>query len=176
MAFSQTIASRVHADEGNYDEARYLLELAEQTFSIAEVKDGLYLLWSVRASLELLREELALATVLIGDAIAGYRLRGDKAFLASALETQAALLARSGDPGRGAELLGEADHLREMSGLAIPPIDAPAIAATHRLIDAELGTMAFKVRWEYGRQQSMRTAWREVAPPNLLDLLSQAGE
>ncbi len=176
IAFNQTLAARLYKDQRDFETSIHLLELAERTFSVNEVKEGLYLLWGVRATLELAQDNIASAAILVQDAVSGYRVRGDKAFLASALETQAAILARAGDfgdPRQAAELLGEAQHLREITGLIADISETYELVRTREALEGELGARCFKLCWEHGRQRSAQTMWTEVAPLDLMELLDQ---
>ncbi len=76
---------------------------------------------------------------------------GEKDGVAEALEGLAGLCAAQGEAGNAARLLGAAEMLREVTGIAVSPIDRALNEATIAMVHAQLGVSAFAAARAEGR-------------------------
>lgn len=159
VAFSQIYMAQIRIDLGELDVASALLEQAEQQLVGMQNSDGLLWIGLKRAALELKRSNPARVSILIEEAIEGYRRRGDLRMLAEALETKAAAAVVLGNYSDGAEALGAARHLRVRTAAAISPVDAPILERTDQALRLALGDNLFAMHWELGRQREIRAGW-----------------
>lgn len=166
VSYSQIYRARVFADLGDLAEAARLLEIAAQQLGTSEGAVGLPWCWLIRSSVEMQGGNIALAAILIGDAIAGLRETSDLPTLAEALETKAAIALRENEPATGAEALGAASQLRVRTNAAVSPVDQTALAGTTEALRAVLGPDQFAHHFELGKQRELRAGWHEFPMPD----------
>ncbi len=169
LALSQIYLAQLYEDSGELECAADLLEKAEQTLGGMQASDGLHFCWLRRASIELKRGNVALSTILIADAVAGYRLRGDRPMLAASLEVDAMILVAQGKMTLAAEKLGAAEHLRTVTNAPLSSVEAPLLDEIIQVVEAEIGLPRLELHREMGKQQEMRARWLEIAIPNAFD-------
>jgi predicted ATPase/class 3 adenylate cyclase len=170
LAFGLAYRAYVLRSLGELDEAADLFEAAEESLFCGEAFEGVSFARSGRAMVELQRGNAELAALLGDEALSGNRERGDKVAIAEALEVIGAISVEIGMPERGAESLGAASYLRELTDVPTPRHFVDLIDSARVALQAVLGPRGFAKHWENGRQREKRSAWLLIAPPGLLGL------
>ncbi len=86
----------------------------------------------------------------------------NKSALAGTLDGLGATIAATGDPSRGARLLGAADALRRSIGTTLFPSELPQYEASVAAIRTILGDEAFDVQWRIGASVTLQRALEEA--------------
>jgi tetratricopeptide (TPR) repeat protein len=172
LTFGKAYRAYVLRSKGELDEAADLFEEVEELSLREGMFDGLCFAQVGRASVELKRGNVALASLLAEETLAGSRTRGDRLYIADALEMLAIVCVRTGDAAQGAEYLGAASQLRTISNAPTAAHWAADVSEACSELEAVLGPLEFAKHWERGRESEMRSSWLVVAPPGLLEIVS----
>ncbi len=96
--------------------------------------------------------------LMLRDALLVHSQLGDRWRVASVLEEIATSLLLREDPHVLVELLAYAESLREQLQTPVPPVEAPARAATLARLDGKLNRSSFASAWSAGRELQLTQA------------------
>ena len=96
--------------------------------------------------------------LMLRDALLVHSQLGDRWRVASVLEEIAGSLLLREDPHVAVELLAYAESLREQLQTPVPPVEAPARAATLARLEVKLSRSSFASAWSEGRELQLPQA------------------
>jgi DNA-binding CsgD family transcriptional regulator/tetratricopeptide (TPR) repeat protein len=98
------------------------------------------------------------AAARYSEALVLFRTLGDTLFIANTLEGVVALCIATGQPRRGANLLGACDMMRERISAPVTPIEKPRLERMRADVRAQLGEPAYVSAWTDGRSMTTEQA------------------
>jgi predicted ATPase/class 3 adenylate cyclase len=144
------------------DQAHELVEEAGVLIERAESPNWLAHSYELRALVAYLRGDIERARRLLSHALPIYLQIGNRGCSTHCLESTAAVAAAAGRPELGAELLGAAERMRELLGVAPPPYERivreQGVSAVKAALDAAPAATAWKRGRELGFDDAMARA------------------
>jgi predicted ATPase/class 3 adenylate cyclase len=144
------------------DRAHELVEEAGALIERAESPNWLAHSYELRALVAYLQRDVERARELLSNALPIYLQIGNRGCSTHCLESTAAVAAAAGRPELGAELLGAAERMRELLGVAPPPYERivreRGVSAVKAALDTETAATAWKRGRELGFEDAMARA------------------